>query len=210
MAEQSAKVALGLSNLSVTNLLALNTTIVDSMTANPAFPAPTIDLKELAKHGKDYSDEETSIGNDLARLKARRTANRNVLTGLKRLLGIQGDYVNSMAQGSRALIESAGMTVAAEPQPKGKMATVTGLTLAAGGSKGQVRATWDAVARRGGGSGYLVYSGPSPDQMRAKEYAHVSSFTLTNQVSGTEVWVCVQALGKESGDCCKPTMQMVP
>ena len=210
MAEQSAKVALGLSNLSATRVLALNTTIVDSMTDNEAFATPTIDLKTLAQQGKAYREEETLISNEEARLKARRTANKAVLAELKRMLTTQGNYVNSVARGNRALIESAGMSAAAEPQPVGKLPTVGSLELAPGGAKGQVSVSWQAVPRKDGGNGYMVHSGPSPDKMTAKEYAHVASLTLKDQPSGQELWVCVQVLGKEPGDCCKPQAQMVP
>jgi hypothetical protein len=210
MAEQSAKVALGLTSLNPTDTLSLNSKIVGSMTKNQLFPEPKVALSDLEGRGKAYAEEETAISQDEAKLKARRTANKGKLDELKKLMGVQGNYVDGIAQGSRAIIESAGMPATAEPSPVGKLPTISGLRLSPGGAKGQVQARWDAVGQRSGGKGYMVHSGPSPDNMTHKEYAPTASCTLTGLPSGHDAWVCVQALGADSGDCCQPQMQMVP
>lgn len=210
MSDQPAKVALGLGPLAPTDVLTLNSTIVGSMTDNDLFPAPTVPLEELSREAKAYSDEETAISNEEAKLKARRTANKGKLTDLKKMMTANGNYVNGVAQGRRAIIEAAGMPASAEPTPVGKLPTVKSLALTPGGAKGLVQAKWEAVSRKDGGAGYMVHHGPSPDNMTHKEYAHTASITLKGLPSGQEVWVCVQVLGKDPGDCCNPVPQMVP
>lgn len=210
MAEQPAKVALGLSALKGPATLTLTSTIVSSMTGNKNFLTPTVPLVDLTDGAKAYADEETDITNEEAKLKARRTANEGKLKVLKTMLTTQGSYVDGIAQGSKAVIESAGMPVAATPQAKGKLPKITGLRLSPGGAKGQVQANWDAIGRKYGGSGYMVYWGLTPDSMTHKEYAHTASLLFSNLPSGQDAWVCVQVLGKENGDCCQALPQMVP
>lgn len=210
MAEQPARVALGLTSLNPTDILSLNSKIVGSMTKNPLFPSPKVDLQDLDDRGKAYAEEETLISQEEAKLKARRTANKGKLDELKKLMAAQGNYVDGIAEGSRATIESAGMPASAEPTPVGKLPTITGLRLSPGGVKGSINGKWDAVPQRNGGKGYMVYSGPSPDNMTNKEYSPTNSCTIPNLPSGQDAWICVQALGTERGDCCKAVSQMVP
>lgn len=210
MAEQPAKVAMRLTSLNPTDTLALTSTVTGSMKNNPLFPTPAVELQDLTDRSKTYADEEVAIAQDEAQLKARRTANKNKLTELKKQLGIQGNYVDGIAQGSRAIIESAGMPASAEPQPVGKLPTVKGLELSPGGAKGQVKAKWESVTQRSGGKGYMVHTGPSPDNMTNKEYSPTAVCILKDLPSGQLIWVCVQALGTDSGDCCQPQSQMVP
>jgi|GEM_PF-4686380 len=210
MAEQPAKVAMRLNGLNPTDILSLNSKIVGSMTNNLLFPSPRVELKDLDDRGKAYAEEETLISQEEAKLKARRTANKGKLDELKKLMGAQGNYVDGIAEGNRATIESAGMPASAEPTPVGKLPTITGLRLSPGGVKGSIQAKWDAVAQKSGGKGYMVYSGPSPDNMTNKEYSPTNSCTIPNLPSGQESWIRVQALGADSGDCCKAVSQMVP
>ncbi|MDO7873512.1 hypothetical protein Q5H93_02125 [Hymenobacter sp. ASUV-10] len=211
MAEQPAKVALGLNSLNPSSIISLNATIVSSMTGNKLFTTPAVPLADMSTDAQDYQTEENEINAAEAQLKARRTANKGRLKKVEKNMTQQANYVNGIAQGSRSIIESAGMPASSEAQAKGKLPVVTGLQLSPGGARGQVDAKWGAVSKKKGSrDGYMVYFGPSPTNMTGKEFAHGSSFTIKDQPSGQDLWVCVQVLGKESGDCCNPMSQMVP
>lgn len=210
MSDQTATVALGLGALNPTGVLALNTKMNTAMTDNVLFQTPAVLLTDLVDRGLLYKKEEDDITNEETKLKTRRLLNKDKLTELKKLMTTQGSYVNTTAQGDRAVIESAGMPASAVPQPLGGLPKVVGLVLSPGGAKTQVQAKWDTVAKTLGCTGYMVYWGPSPDNMPNKEYTHTAALLLAGLPSGADSWICVQALGKDPGPCSDPVALMVP
>ena len=181
------------------------------MAGNPTFPKPEPTLAE-ARAACDKMTAQRAK-RDLLRTQAKQattdlTADEAIYD---RIVTAVGAYVETIAQGSAAIIESAGMPASADsgarPGPT-KLPAPDGLTATMGDEPGEVDAHWHSVK---GARAYEVrYGQAGPDALTQHATVTRSKASLAALVSGKEVWLAVMAVGPDGGSPSQPVRCMVP
>ena len=208
---KNSNVALGLSKLSVLQLLATAKLIVKKMTGNTSFPAPDpplADITTAANKLQGSSDEVAQAKKTLSQKVSLQTTDE---LALRALLTAQGNYVDNRAKGDKAIIESAGMSASEQGGPVGMMPQVDGLATTRGDNPGEVDAHWNPISKR---NNYIVQYTADPidnSKWETKGNPTKSSFTITELVSGSKIWVrvCANATAG-AGPFSDPAFIVVP
>ena len=205
-------VKLGLKALTVLGLVALARLIVTKMTANAVtFPAPDPPLADITLAANKLEGSAQTVAVKKQELAEAVAIQNQDETALQDLLTSEGRTVDNVAQGDKAVIESAGMQATNTPAPVGEMPRVENLSITQGDNPGEVDAHWNRVLKK---SNYTVQQTRDPlgsVPWETKGNPTKSSFTITGLVSGSKVWVQVCANGTAgAGPFSDPATVTVP
>lgn len=206
----TAKVALGLDDLSVDEKVTQFATIEQMMGSNSRFDKAVPALADVRAKCDAMLAKQTA--RNQAKLVAEQaTTELNTAEGeYEKAATALAAYVESVAQGDKAVIQSAGMPAveASAGRPLGKLPAPEGLTATMGDEKGEVDAHWNPIK---GARAYAVSYGQSgPDNLTKHTVVTRSKAELTGLTSGQEVWVQVTAVGAEGGTPSQAVRCMVP
>ena len=162
-----AKVKLGLSRLSIDELVCLGTTVRGAMEGNPLFPAPTPPLATLESLGLELSDKITAYHSALGAAQTALNERDAALARFRGALAQEAAYVESVAAGDRAKIESAGMAVQRAPARRSGGCRRWPTWRSRGRSRRHARSAWEPVF---GVRSYEIWSAPDPLTDAALEF----------------------------------------
>ena len=133
MKTTNAKVALDLAKKTVAQLILFARTIVLMMTGNANFATPSPNLSDLSKatDALEKAEEEKKATGIVNR------DNKRVI--LENMLTKEGSYVEDIANGDGAIIQSAGMPVKKVKTPKGFPGDVKGVSVTDGNNTGEAK-----------------------------------------------------------------------
>lgn len=208
-----AKIKLGLFRLNVEQKLTLGGNIKTAMTDNANFPSPNPALPA-------YGLLITTLGEKHAAVVALQSQIKTAMTerDVAELAFDAGttqlaSYVDNIAQGRVAVIESAGMGVKANAVPVGPLPQVQNLAITAGDSEGQVELQWDPVH---GAKGYEIQISSDPNVATGWQLVASCSgsrWSLEGLTSGQKVWLRVRAKAPKKanfGAWSDPATKIVP
>lgn len=172
-------------------LIAFCRNVVTKMTDNPNFETPTPTLKAVtsAIDELETANEAASDGSRIAILDRR--AKKAALLSLMRQLGF---YVQTEANGDKAILMSSGFHTTKVPAPIGPLAAPENLRLTQNGTSGQLQLRFKAV--HGVTAGYTVQiaeavDGPYTDYITSNK----SRLVITGLTPAKTYWVRVRANG---------------
>lgn len=208
----TSKVALALGSLTLDQKAALLVTIVAKMTDNPNFKTPDPALNALTDANLATVNQRNKRDTLQADAKQATTDLKALEALFDKLLTALGAYVENIAQGSKAIIESAGMPASADtggrPDPH-KLPAPEGLAVTMGDAPGEVDPHWHRVT--GAGAYELHYGQNGPDTLDHQMTVVGSKAVLTGLTPGKEAWVVVYAVGTAGrGAPSQPARCMVP
>ena len=189
-----AQINLGLSRLSVADLLQAANNIKTAMTANANFttPNPTLTaigtlITALTTANNTYESGQLTQKTNLTN---RDDAAAALIAGLNSLAG----YVQSQSGGDAAKIQSAGMGVKGARTPTAIPSQVSNLSITAGDNAGELDLQWDPVS---GARTYEIQT--SHDPVTATSWVTQPSVTksktaVTGLTSGARMWAQVRAV----------------
>lgn len=208
----NAKVALSLAALTLDQKAALLITIITKMTGNVNFPTPDPKFPALTAASLAAVTQRNTRDTLYADAKQATTDLKALEANFDKLLTALAAYVENIAQGSKAIIESAGMPASADtgnrPDPQ-KLPAPEGLAVTMGDAAGEVDPHWHRVK---GAKAYEVHYGQhGPDTLDRQLTVVGSKAVLTGLTPGTEAWVVVYAVGTAGrGAASQPARCMVP
>ena len=189
-----AQISLNISKLSIADLLQTANNIKTAMTGNATFatPNPTLTaigtlITNLTNANNTY---QTSVNTTKQNLTLRDDAAEALIAGLNALVG----YVQSIAGGDAAKIQSAGMAVKSARTPATVPDMVANLSITAGDNAGELDLQWDPA---NGAKTYEIQT--SPDPVTATSWVSQPSVTKSKTVvlgltSGARMWARVRAV----------------
>jgi len=167
--------------------------VIASLTGNPNFPNPHPPLADITALA-DAIESKANEADATDQLRKTQTAELGALEDQLDAAMIQAaSYVDSVAAGDEAKIQSAGLdtrasaTATTEPPPAPSALDVT-----FGDRDGELDASWDTVS---GAKSYVIET--SEDQPNAFKHFAVSTkskFTLSGLESGKRYWIRVAAI----------------
>jgi hypothetical protein len=205
------KPALALATLSVLQFISLARLIVTKMTGNASFTTPDPPLLSITNAANALETAKNNV--EIARTSfAQAVATQTTADQtLHDLVSNEAKYVDIKANGSKTIIESAGMGASDEPGPVGDMPQVEALSLSRGDNPGEVDAHWHSVKKR---KNYTVQVTADPLGSAAwitRGNPTKSSITIDGLTSGSKVWVQVCANGTAgAGPFSDPAVIVVP
>lgn len=167
--------------------------ILNSMTDNPAFPAPIPALADV-KAALDKYSEDLIAAATLDRVAiAKKNESRAELELLTKQLGM---YVMFIAKENVAVLTSSGFTVSKQPEPR-YITNPGNVTLSNGLSSGELVASVDAVP---GAKSYvyqIVSTEPTDTTVWESNTVTTSKYTFTGLIPGKRYWIRVAAAGRD-------------
>ena len=140
---ERAKIALGLSKLSVTALIEFIRSVIDGITGNAYFTTPKPTLAALGTAANDLEEAQ-------AKKKTLGLVNRNNKRNAARLLiAKEAMYVEEIADGDGAIIQSANMPLRKTPGPVSAPGQVRNVKLTDGNTVGQIYLTHKGAVGKG-------------------------------------------------------------
>ena len=204
---------LGLRLLNALGIIALAKAIHNAINGNVNFATPP----SLSAFQTATNETETAV-NDVAAAKANLATKVAIqeakLKVLKDLMRAMAKYVDIIANGDKAIIESAAMTAGNQASPI-HLGQVENLSLSHGNDAGEVDTHWNMVAKS---DNYNIETSPTaPNNIGVAPWVHYaivskSSHTLTGFTSGSQLWVRVRANGGADayGAWSDPAVIIVP
>ncbi len=188
-----ANIKLSLYKLKPVLLLALLRNVVAKMTGNANFATPAVPVADLTALGNAYEAaiEAATFGSRQSKLQ------RNALTAQVRdQLRKQADYVRSVANGDKAVLESSGFELMRQPEPIGVPGIAKDMQARMTGLKGEVELRWRSVA---GAHGYQVWM-TDKDPAASSSWQPIGYTTrVSHRITALEsykaYWFCVNAIG---------------
>ncbi len=207
----SAKVALNLSRLTISQKISLARTISQAMAGNASFPAPPVAPADVAKAADalDKSEGDAKAARQAALLK---TSQRDdAATALEGLLAQLEAYVQMQGKGDAALIASSGMPLRGATVKTTSAPAAPGNLVADSGAKaGEAKLKW---AKPAGARSYVVERTANPND--ATSWAHIGATTKTRFVAAGQpagrAWFRVAGVGAQGqGAWSDPATCIVP
>jgi hypothetical protein len=186
------KVNLSLGSRGIANKVEIGRTVHTEMTGNANFTTPLPSLVDL----KSVTDalENADI--------LRQTGAHQAVTDLHTaeedwdvLMTALAAYVESVAQGSKSIIQSAGMVAKREPVSVGIPAKVVNLIARPLDVAGTIRLRWKPVYGRGSYNVYMAIEGPTGTKYELVAQPTSSRITLEKLQSGGYYSFKVEAVG---------------
>ena len=165
-----AKVSLGLSNKTTTELIEFARQIVTAMTGNTHFTTPNPALSSLTTAANSL---ETTFNNPNMSNKAKTLQLNSQRALLKSLISQLGNYVANIANGDASIMVSAGMGATTSRTPSQIPAAPLNLVAQSSAAEGQATAHWDKV------KGAHVYVIELSDDVAAVTPSSTSTTTVT-------------------------------
>ncbi|RTL56072.1 MAG: fibronectin type III domain-containing protein [Sphingobacteriales bacterium] len=167
--------------------------ILNSMTGNPAFPAPIPALADV-QAALDKYREDLIAAATLDRVAiAKKNQSRAELELLTKQLGM---YVMFIAREDVAILTSSGFTLSKQPEPR-YITNPGNVTLSNGLSSGELVASVEAVP---GAKSYvyqIVATEPTDTTMWESITVTRSKYTFNGLLPGKRYWVRVAAAGRD-------------
>ena len=205
-----AQVSLGLSRLSVADLLQKANNIKTAMTGNANFTTPNPTLASIGTLIANLTTANNTYVASLNTVKQNLTLRDDAVAGLVNALTSLAGYVQSQSGGDAAKIQSASMSVKAARTPANLPEAVAGLSITSGDGSGELDLHWEP----NGAKTYELQSSTDPNfatNVRSHPTVTKSKTTLTGLVSGTQVWVRVRAVNSAGqGAWSDPATKIVP
>lgn len=206
-----AQISLGLSRLPVADLIQTANNIKTAMTGNANFttPSPTLTaigtlITSLTNANNTY---QANVNTTKQSLTVRDDAAAALIAGLNQLTG----YVQSVAGGDAAKIQSAGMGVKGARTPAGVPDPVANLSITAGDNAGELDLQWDPS---NGAKTYDVELSPdpvTPTSWVAQASVTKSKAAILGLTSGAKMWARVRGVGPGgTGGWSDPATKIVP
>ena len=168
--------------------------IVDAMTANPNFAAPTPALSVLTEGTEELQDayNAAQAARQAAKMKTSLQDDRS--TELDNVLAMLALYVENASDGDKARIESAGFSVRNPPAPVGPLPAPVDVQVAPSEHAGTADVIWQGVR------GAKAYAIERAEDAPALDWGVIGSSTkreasLNSMVSGRKYWFRVAAIG---------------
>ncbi len=190
----ATKVKLGLNNLSVTELIERAQQITTAMTGNPDFATPNPALTAVTAATNDVVAANNASNQARMESKAKTTALNDRVDTLRGMLTQLGSYVENIANGKEALIQSAGMDVKAARSASAAPGVVSGFEATTGDNDGEIDLSWNSLD---GASSYVVersLAGPPAAGWEHQATVTKSRMTANGLTSGTRYWFRVAAV----------------
>jgi hypothetical protein len=191
------KIKLGLSRLSVPELIGLSQQITNAMTGNPNFTTPNPALATITTATGDLQAAYNAA--NTARIESKnKTIEQNERgDALRALLTQLASYVDNISAGKQSVITSAGMDVQSSPTSEAELSPPTGFTTTTGDGDGEIDLSWNSVANA---QSYVVERSLVAPPAAAWEHQVTttkSKITADNLSSGTRYWFRVAAVGSK-------------
>ncbi len=188
------KVYLKLSNASTDKVLATAGGILNMLTDNPDFPAPSPPLADIQQEidnvHKTIVLAKAALGTYKEKLEEIKQQKDHLLDQLH----VLGNYVGTIANGDDAMILGAGFETKKKGVKKGKLPAPLNLQAKEGLNSGQLLAKWQRVI---GAQSYIVEINENINDKNSWHYFASSTktnFTLNKLKSGTVYFIRVAAL----------------
>lgn len=188
----NARVKLGLTNLSATELVAKAQGVHDAMTGNAHFatPVPTMPVLQTAIDALSAANAAVANNRGRAEYRERRTTEIEVRGLLKQL----GAYVQMTSGGDPEIIESSSFAVVKRGSPIGELPPPRNLGSRFTTMSGRVALKWD---REDGAEMHHVFMSTSSDPFNWVLIGATSKsrFNVDSLEPGTIYWFAVTAIG---------------
>jgi hypothetical protein len=209
--KRMAKVKLNLREKSDSDVMTFAQQHVTAMTGNANFATPLPAATAFAPVLTAYQTALAAFNTAQQAAKQATTVKDAARAALELALTQRGNYVDLIAAGNAAVIESSGFSVKASSVPAGVPGQVQNLSLTAGDHDGELNAQWDPVA---GAKSYEIAT--SPDPVTTTSWTKLKSVTkstavITGLTSGSRIWTRVRAIGASGeGNWSDPATKIVP
>jgi prophage DNA circulation protein len=182
-----------------------------AMTDNATFPTPIPALPDFKDKADDADGKLAAYGAALMALEQAREDRDEAFKVLAGAMTQMASHVNTVANGSASLINSAGMEVANTPAPIGELAQVLNLRVEANSMTGVLKVRWKKVR---GAKSYELETSPDPlaeGSWGKNTPVNGTTYRLTGLTSATRCWVRVRAWGTGGhGAWSDPAIKTVP
>jgi predicted phage tail protein len=187
------KVKLNFRGLSIRAKTAKARQVRDSLTGNPNFPDPHPALADVTALINAVDNKAGEVDATTQLRKTQTTELGALEDQLDAVMAQLASYVDSVAAGDEAKIQSAGLDTRSAPSTTTEPPSApSALDVTVGDRDGELDASWDTVA---GAKSYVLEL--SEDQPNAWKHAGVatrSKFTLSGLDSGKRYWIRVNAI----------------
>ncbi|QQR84892.1 MAG: fibronectin type III domain-containing protein [Flavobacteriales bacterium] len=146
-------IKLSLFKLIPTALLALLRTVIANLTGNANFPTPKISVADMILQADALEAAITAATNGDRQSRILRD---NLVMETRDMLRVQADYVRSVCNGDKAMLESSGFELAKQREPIEKVGVPQYVTAETGKGAGEVEFRWRGVH---GAHGYTMERG---------------------------------------------------
>ena len=190
----SAKIALGLSELSPAEKVSFTEDRITSLNSNAGtFPQPNPSVPVLTQAKNNLDTRLKAIAQMESSLEAERAAAVTAEAELDANLEQTASYVENVAKGEASIILLAGFPLAQEPAPIGQLAPPQNLLGVATDLEGTTKLKWNGVH---GAKSYIVECATSPDGPWTQVTVTTRiSCNAANLTPGTKYWFRVRAVG---------------
>ena len=188
-----SNIRLNLTALRPVALLALMRNVVAKMTGNANFPTPAVDLADLKAKADalEAAIEAATFGSRQSKL-LRNDLEREA----KDMLRAQANYVRSVCNGDRSMLDSSGFELARLPEPIGIPGTPEKMEARMTNLRGQVDLRWSSVHGAHGYQVWMTDKDPAVDgAWTAIGYTTRVKHLITDLESYKAYWFCVSAIG---------------
>jgi hypothetical protein len=190
----AAKVKLNISRLSIPELIERSQQITAAMTGNPEFTTPNPKLSDITDTTTDVQTANNNANQARMESKAKTSTLNELAEKLRGMLSQLASYVDNIANGKDAVIQSAGMDVKAAASAGAVPSVPTGFETTTGDNDGSFDLGWNAVE---GASSYVVersLAGPPAADWQHQATVTKSRMTVEGLTSGTRYWFRVAAV----------------
>ncbi len=207
-----AQVKVAISKMPVPQKIQYVRQIINSMTGNPNFAAPSPALATLkqgvdtlehaykqAKQTRDLAKEQTTVANEKE-------------AALDALVMQEANYVQNVTAGDKAKIESAGFNVRNAAAPIGPLPAPTNVRVAPTETAGALTMSWQGVH---GARAYNVQraldTGHELEWNTVLSTSRATRVQVNSMISGTRYWFRVAAIGAAGeGPFSDPISKIAP
>ena len=206
-----AKLKLNLRDKSDNDLVTFAQQHIAAMNGNAAFATPTPAAPAFLAA---FTAFQTALGASVTAQQASKqatTVKDNARAALETALTQRGNYVEMIAPGDAAKIQSAGFDIKGGGAPTGVPDTVMNLYITAGDEAGELDLQWDPLSNA---RSYEVQLSPdpvTPTSWASKPTVTKSKTAITGLTSGVRMWARVRAVASAGpGAWSDPATKIVP